>query len=425
MTAVARPIFLTTPEDAAADDLCGMKLWYRRYEQGGGITPKGELLRTEMLEATQSDMRILATLPDISKEAIQSLIDEILYAIPPDQQGDIRAKELLYRRLGWFASYAMFMEPGIRRLYDTLPIEEEIDLDRHPLVIRMKSGRLLRHKHGYRVEHRFFVPTSVSSEKWRSRWEFDIYPQLLLQGAQENYEGKVDFARIVGLNVGVSPSIPDAPLHHPYVYAFFNKLTGEWTNKFKRQDEDGGQWIERGVWESPLSITTWVDKCGAAVADNQFPLSAQVALNRTMMQRWLDRRLYRERNLQTVKIGCKEASGLRNIHFPVHTEQCAPINGAPCDFRHLCWSEQFMRDALLRTKFNVNLPALLTNPVPPKPPTLSQLVEDAMQQAAEEVAEERGVKVIDLSSTHSVAQLAQPQYPAFIPNQAEFLPGVM
>lgn len=430
MTCIVRPIFLTTPEEVAFDESCGMKLWYRKYQNGGGIKPRHEVLRDEMLEATRSDMRILSTMPDISKEAIQEQIDYILTGIPTDQQGELRAKELLYRRLGWFAAYALFIEPGIRRSYDTMELDEEIDLDRSPLVVRMRGGRLLRHKHGYRVEHRAFVTTQMATEKWRARWEFDILPHLYLLAAREAQEHKVDFSRMVGLNVGITAATPDAPLNHPYVYAYFNRNSGEWTHKFKMHDEDGGSWYQRPIWECPLSLTTWVEKCGEHIAEGQFPLSPQIPINAGMVQRWIDRRLYRERNIQPMKSGCRENNSLRNIHFPSITTECAPLHGPACVFKDLCWSETFMRDALLRTQFAVNLPLLLTHSadldkpivVPPLPrKTLSELVEKTMEDARQE-AEERINNIIE--GPQALAH-AQAQYPAHMPTPLEMFPGVI
>lgn len=442
MMTIARPIYLTTPEEVAFDESCGMKLWYRKYQNGGGITPKEEMLKNEMLEATRSDLRILSQMTDITVPVIQEQIDYILTGIPHDQAGDLRAKELLYRRLGWFAAFAIYMEPGIRRMHDTIPLEEEIDLDRSPLIIRLKTGRLLRHKAGYQVEHRFYVPAIAATERWRAQWEWNILPHLNLLAAREAQEHQVHFGRIVGLNVGITPSIPDGKLHHPYVYGYHNKDTGEWTHQFKMSDDTA--WVQRPIWEAPFSISTWVQKCGQTVAENQFPMSPRVPYNHTMVQKWLDRRLYRERNIQPLKIGCKENNSLRNIHFPSITAECAPLHAPHCAFKDLCWSEQFMRDALIKTQFTANLPVLLTQVVEEFPSypsdkpttfpvrqTLSEMLEQSMQEARmEEEGGNRGEhsmpRVIDitpLSSTHSVAQLAP--LPVVIPTTLEMFPGVI
>jgi hypothetical protein len=49
--------------------------------------------------------------------------------------------ELLYRRLGWMNAFALFIEPGIRRLYLTIPMDEEITLDRAPLSVKVRPGQ--------------------------------------------------------------------------------------------------------------------------------------------------------------------------------------------------------------------------------------------------------------------------------------------
>lgn len=377
---MVQPLFLTDPALSALDDSCGMKLWYARFQSGGGITPLKDILTNEMLTATQMDLRMLGQMEDISPEMIQSLIDEILAGVGKDNlNNNIRSRELLYRRLGWFASYAIFIEPHQRKLYKPVPIEEEIDFNRSPLLIRINPGRVLYNASTQEIEHREFVPTSSVSAKWRDGWEWNIQPHISLIAVREHLQRRVHWSRIQGLNTGYVSSISNAQLHHPYVYAHFNKKTGEWTHQFKFQDQDNGDWVEKPIWESPLSIVEWVRKCGATIAETQFPLSPKIPVNEAMVQAWVARKIHRERQIHSMKLACQDNKSLRAVHFPQITSECSPVHSAPCAFKDLCWSTPFMSAAILNKDFKVNLPILLTSAhVQPSMITLSERVEQAI-----------------------------------------------
>lgn len=343
------PVFLTTLDEVALDDACGMKLWFTKYHTGAGITERSSLLREEILLTTQSDLRTLSRMEDISIGQVQAMIDEILGALTTDQKRDLPSMELLYRRLGWMAAYALYVEPMIRKLYLTVPLDEDIELSRSPLIVKMKAGRALRNRTTSELEYREFVPTHTVSARWRDSWETHIRPHVGLIAAREALQRRFHYARIQGLALGVTPSYVGAKLRHPYVYGFRNKRTGEWTHDFKLSSEL--DWEERPTWEYPLPLTQWITKCGATVADTQFPLSPKVNVNEGMVQMWVDRRIHRERALNQVKTSSHYNRHIRSLHFSQVSEKCSPVHTAPCAFRELCWSEPYLSKALEDTKF--------------------------------------------------------------------------
>lgn len=354
-----QPIFVTTLKEANLDDSCPQKLWYAKFQRGSGIVPNTEILPNEMFEATLSDMQTVSLMQDISPGAIQEVIDGVLHGLSSQDLKNTRAMELLYRRLGWMAAYAIFVEPQIRKIYATIDIPDTTWIERESLRVNTPtSGRLLRNRQNGQVEHREFVLTGSANAKWRESWEWNIRPHLTLLAIREGLGQKIDFCRIIGLNTGFTSSVPGAQLHHPYVYGHFNKTTGEWSHLFKLTDEDGGSWVERPVWEYGLTLIEWVIKVGATVADQQFPLSPKIPLNQRVVNLWLQRRLFRERHLQSMKVTAQDNMYLRNLHFPMKTEACAPIHSAPCAFKDLCWSEPFMSAALMSQKFTPNNPLL-------------------------------------------------------------------
>lgn len=393
-----KPSFVIDLESANLDSACSRKLWFHKYHREHGITANTALLSNEMYQATLSDMRTIALMQDISQAAIQEMIDDVLLSLVPADLTNTRAMELLYRRLGWLAAYALFVEPQIRKIYRTIDIAEESYLDRDSLRILLPtSGRLLQHRNNHQIEHRDFVQTGTINAKWRDGWQWNIRPHLSLLAIRESLSMKVDFARITGLATGFVPALPNPQLHHPYVYAYFNVATHEWTHQFKLKDEDGGTWKERPVWEFHGSLTDWVIRLGSTIAEQQFPLSPKIPLNGRIVEEWLARRLHRERHLHAVKTVCQTNLAIRNLHFPMQTDQCAPVHTAPCPYKDLCWSEPFMSAALTTTHFTLNTAppeapssASATRPLSwlsPPTETLSERIEAAIDAGRASVVE--------------------------------------
>lgn len=405
-------LLLTTAQDAEIDETCSQKLWYMRFHKGSGLVSNDHVLHDEMLEASLNDMRTIGQMEDLSATAIQQVIDDVLSTLTPADHKDVRSKELLYRRLGWFAAYALFIEPQIRKIYDLLDVPPQVTVQWDNLRILVPTGRLLRHKLSKQIEHREFVHCAVENLRWREQWEYNIRPHLTHRALNDSLEDKVAWTRVCGLQTGFTSSRPAGQLHHPYVYAQYNAQTYEWSHNFKFHDQDGGTWSERPVWEYGGGLTAWVQMCGRDVAERQFPLSPNIPLNTRLVQDWLIARNFRERNIATHKHSGQNNEALRKMHFPRRTTQCMPLYSRPCRFKNLCYSEPFMAQALEIRDFTPRLTA--KPPIVTPPPTLSERLESAIEQGR--------ASVVDFLPLHQPLALPAPTVIDIQPSTEEIKP---
>src|SRR4051812_38330105 len=107
-------LFYEDRSAAETDDRCGMRYWWNRLEGGKGIVPKEEPLALLLGRETHLDLAQVAQMEDISPAVIQEAINDILKDITEEDKQFQKKMELVYRRVGWLAAFALFIEPGIR-----------------------------------------------------------------------------------------------------------------------------------------------------------------------------------------------------------------------------------------------------------------------------------------------------------------------
>lgn len=330
-------IFLTDRSAVALDDRCGMKYWLNRKEGGRGIVPKKEALPLAIGRETHVDLATIAEMEDISPAAIQDLCDQITKPLTEDDRGVTSKMELVYRRLGWLAAFALYTEPMIREYYETLHIEHELILDRDPLWVAVTPDRVLRHKGDKRIEYREYKTTISSNSKWMRNWNYAIQMHLGIAAVQEELGQKVNFGQIMGLNKGYESAV-DRRMMHPYVWGYYNHDTNEWGHDYDLCRSN--KWIPMPVWEFDGGIVKWVQRLGPEVARMQFPHSQPVFLNERMLEEWVSRRIYRERIIASVTDVCREDPNLRALHFERRTDQCSPPFGDACPYLMACWNAE-------------------------------------------------------------------------------------
>lgn len=320
---------------ALLDETCGRRLWYEQYEGGNGIMPTNNRVEREVFATVADDFRTLAFLrdQDLSATSLDTLVQDILGKLTPEQREDVCAMEALYRRLGWFIAYASFMEPIVRQFYATIPIPPEVELVKDQLVLTVPTGRLLREKATSKLTYRTYVPTSHIHAQWRNSWPYRIQPHLEMLAVQEVVGMKIDTMRVVGLSMGFKT---DDSLTHPYVHGYYNTEERYWSHNF--MIAKGDDWEERPIWEHKGGLVPWVLSCGKETAERQFPMSTNVILNERLTNAWLAARLHRERELRA-KAGASTLNPtIRAIVFPQDTRSCAPLNAPPCPFQDVCWA---------------------------------------------------------------------------------------
>ncbi len=323
------------------DDRCGMSFWLSTLEGGRGIQHKTSILPALLLAETHADLRAIAALEDIGPVAIQKVIDGLLEPLSEEDREDVTRMELLYRRLGWLAAFALYVEPGIRMDYHSVPLDSEILLDRTPLWVTARPDRLLRSKTDGDISYREYVlmPPGVN-QKWLHTWLFNMRVHLGIAAASEETKQGITYGQIMGLMEGYY-SVLDGHLMHPYVWGYHKHQTQEWSNVFKTEKEG---WLPTPVWKFPGGVVAWVRHCGQHIADAQFPLSPEITFNKPMLDNWVERQLHRARAIRVVKDASVTNQHLRGIHFEQKTATCRPLIGEPCQFLAKCWGQPKVDD---------------------------------------------------------------------------------
>jgi hypothetical protein len=321
--------YLTDRTTATTDDKCGMRRWWYKHEGGQGIVPVAEAEALSVGKETHEDLAAIAAAEDISPAAIAEAIGELLKNAPSDLTQSSR--ERIYRRLGWIAAFALFIEPKIREEFETISIEAEHILDRDPLWVSYTPDRYLRHREGGYLVYREYKTAKMAGPKWMQSWPFAIQLHIGLAGMEEELGEKVAYGQIMGLMKG---EVREGRLRHPYVWGWHNAKSGEWTHDYNKARS--AQWEPMPVWEFPGGVVAWVQRCGEAVALGQFPHSAPVFLDRRLLEDWVVRRTQREETLVEVMEECRADWQKRIIYFEPRTEQCRPAYGDPCPYLLPC-----------------------------------------------------------------------------------------
>jgi hypothetical protein len=268
---------------------------------------------------------------DLSPGAVQNEINRILAGAPTDAvQEDL---ETLYRRCGWFAAYALFMEPRLRKEFENVSTEAELILDREPLWIPVTPDRVLRHREGRYLVYREYKSTITAGSKWVSSWPYQIQLHLGMKAIEEELNEKVAYSQIVGLIKGDRRG---DHLAHPYVWGFRNRDTGAWTHEYTKAR--AAAWDRAPVWDYPDGIVAWVQSCGEDLAIQQFPHSAPVFLNERMLDNWVARKYGRMEEVAAVLDESRVNENIRRLYFEQRTKACAPAFGDACPYRICCWN---------------------------------------------------------------------------------------
>ena len=332
--------FVTDLQSVEIDESCGRRYWLSHLEAGHGIEAKSQVVPRLMDEATHADLRELSIMEDISAPTIQTIIDDILEHLSAEERQDVEKMELLYRRLGWFAAFALFMEPELRTNYEPVPVSPVLMLDRDPLWTLISPDRLLKSLASGETVYREYVPfgCGVSQRKWLQSWEHNIRLHLSITAINDG-DVEVTYGQVMGLNKGFN-SLIDNRLVHPYVWGYRNIETKAWSTT-RRGD---AEWELVPVWTYPDGLVAWVKLCGEEVAKGQFPLSPPVYLDKELVTSWSSRRLHREREINSIKAVAKDNVYLQSIHFPKITGNCCPADAPDCSFLARCWSNDTSRN---------------------------------------------------------------------------------
>lgn len=341
---------LTDRTTAETDDRCGMRRWWYKHEGGIGIVPVQEAIALRVGRDVHEDLATLATLEDISVPKIKDLIEELRHA--NDTPGlSLSEREVLYRRLGWLAAYAIFVEPRVRAEYETIGVEEEHILDRSPLWISYTPDRYLRHREGRYLVYREYKSTISASTKWLASWAFAPQIHIGIAGMQEELGEKVAFGQVMGLMKG---DTREGRLNHPYVWGWYNSSTSEWTHEYSKART--AAWTKMPIWEFPGGTVEWVLKCGEDVAKGQFPHTPPIFYNERLLNDWVTRRTAREIEVAEVVEECRVDWNKRVMYFEPRTAQCRPPFGDSCPYLLPCHNAAVRENPLACSDFKQRVP---------------------------------------------------------------------
>lgn len=343
-SSVSSIIYLEDRSGAETDDVCGMKYWWNRLEGGGGITPKEDALALRIGAEIHNDLLTISKMTEeqLYPANIQLAVDEILAALTDEDKRDRKHMEILYRRLGWFVAFALFIEPRIRERYNTLYSEDELILDRDPLWVPITPDRILEDKLTKQIEYREYKSALRADPKWQHSWLYAIQMHLGIKVVEEELNRKVAFGQVMGLLKG-SESYSDHHLVHPFVWGYMSTKSGKWSSETMRTAE----WIGMPVWEYEAGVVRYIqDVVGKEGSLRIFPMSPPVFLNERMLDNWIDRRRFRQKQIATVKDVCKTDLTARSTFFEMRTRNCRPPFGDPCAYVKCCWNASIGADPL-------------------------------------------------------------------------------
>lgn len=342
---MSKIIYLADRSGCETDDDCGYSYWLNRKAGPGrkGIVQAVESIYLAIGRESHEDLHAIAEIEDLSPLSIDTRISEITESLTEEDKKDQKTMEILYRRLGWFAAFALFIEPKLREEFDTISVEDELILDRSPLWVAVTPDRVLRSKKSGKLIYQEYKSTITASNKWTSSWPFAIQLHLGMKAIEEELKEPIGFSRVVGLMKGDYYGTRHN-LTHPYVWAYQNSRTGEWTHEYSKSRSP--EWNPAPVWDYPGGVVGWVQLLGEDIAKGQFPMSQPIFLNERMLDQWVTSRTWREAEIAAVSEECYENPLIRARYFRRETKRCRPGFGDQCQYLSACWNASVSDDPI-------------------------------------------------------------------------------
>jgi hypothetical protein len=338
---------IETRTAAEIDDRCGMRYWWYHEEQGTGIVPAEDPEELAVGKDIHNDAADIASIPDsdLTPDGVSERIEAIKASVnaPEHNTGVL---ERLYRRLGWYAAFALYLEPRLREEFETVQVEKEITLDRDTLWVPITPDRVGRHRDGKYLVYKELKSTITAGPKWTASWPFAIQIHAGIKALEEELGEKVAYGQVVGLLKGNKTG---DRLSHPYVWAWRNTQSGLWTHEYAKARS--AEWEHAPVWEFPGGMVSWVQTLGKEVALAQFPHSAPVFLNDKMLEDWVNRRISRQAQIEEVHAECQLSWDTRVLYFEPRTAQCRPAFGPECPYLRCCWNAEINQNPLACDQF--------------------------------------------------------------------------
>lgn len=316
---------------------CRKMRWWFREEGGTGMVPVVEPVYFEDGRLMHEDLAALGEAVDPAARAAD-LAAEIMTGI--GAADSFLDKERITWRAGMAAAYGTFVEPWLRGYYTHVSAEQEFVLRRGDLWVPCTPDRLMREiGGGGRLIYREYKSLKAVRWGWAEHWQTAPQLHIGLKAVEEETGERPAFAQIMGVIKG---EWRDGRLRHPYVWAYRNEKTEEWTSIYSPS------LTPTPVWEYPGGVVEWVKVCGIDTAWKVFPFSTPVGLDDRLVETLLREVGAREGWIAYArKFGlAADAPVMLDNYFPHTYERCQPVIGSRCVYFDACHNEEVGRDPL-------------------------------------------------------------------------------
>jgi hypothetical protein len=320
---------LVTDRSAITTDWdCRMKYYWYRHAEGQGIVP------VEEPHYFVDGRNFASSLEDARHKEfeLESWVQTKVESLP--NMPTIKAQESLIRLTGMMIAYKRYIEPRIHEQFEIVDREKELILDRSPLWIATTPDLIKRDRKTGKLVYQDDKSVTNASNQWTAHWNYAVQLHIGLAAMEEEYEEDVAYAHIMGMRKG---QYSYGSLSHPYVYVG-RSPQGKWGRKSYKG------WDKLFTTEYPGGITAWVEELGEEVAQELFPWSVPVFLNRRMLQGIVEERLSRMKEIARWESG--ECKAPQSHIFPKSLNQCYPSMGTVCPYLQACHNQAVGDDPL-------------------------------------------------------------------------------
>lgn len=344
-------------EDAELDAICPMKFWHASLAGDGvGMTKKTDIVPNAIENIIHEDLRTISNMMDLSPRTITNHLEDLTSNLTYEDRQQTRFMELFYRRLGWIAAFASYIEPKIRLEYETIPTPEEIDFTIDNISIICKPDRLLRDRKTNELVYQEYLkmPLGLANRGWMDAHKYHMRLHVGMAAMNQLLNEKNGLRVLKGQIRGMSEgywSSYDKSMHHPYIQGYYSREQKEWNTEHQM----GKEWEELPVWQYPDGMVKWVHLVGEKKALQVFPLTEIVDLNLVMLDSWMAYQVYRQRQISKFATVCQTNHHLRQVHFERDTSSCRPYLNPPCTFLNACWNEEDRTQPLKSGEYVLNL----------------------------------------------------------------------
>jgi hypothetical protein len=333
---------LVTDRSAITTDWdCRMKYYWYRHAEGQGIVPVNE--PHYFVDGRNfADSLELARTPDFE---IMPWAEEQVARL--STLTDIKAQESLIRLVGMMIAYKMYIEPKILQQFEIVDMEKELILDRSPLWIATTPDLIKRDRKTGKLVYQDDKSVTNASNQWTAHWNYAIQLHIGLAAMEEEYKEEVAYAHIMGMRKG---QVSYGALSHPYVYVS-RSPQGKW----QRRGYKG--WEKLFATEFPGGLRAWVVELGEETAQELFPWSVPVFLNKRMLEGIVRERLSRMQEIEKGMGNNPDPSPqVFPQLFPKSLNQCYPSMGSMCPYIQACHNHTVGADPLASGLYAVRTP---------------------------------------------------------------------